>query len=53
MARNAISYGVVAALRAKAETDIAKKKAALSKGVNTGLSNIVMRSARLGTALGS
>src|SRR5687767_518734 len=46
-ARNAISYGVVAARNADAEADIDKKKAALLKGVNTGLSNIVTRTARL------
>jgi choline dehydrogenase-like flavoprotein len=47
LARNAISYGVIAARKADAATDIAKKKAALLTGVNTGLSNIVMRTARL------
>lgn len=49
LARNAISYGVVAALKAETLPDAAQKKAALTapESVNTGLSNIVMRTARL------
>jgi cholesterol oxidase len=47
LARNAISYGVIAARKADVAPDIAKKKAALLTGVNTGLSNIVMRTARV------
>jgi choline dehydrogenase-like flavoprotein len=47
LARNAISFGVVAARKADAESEIDKKKAALLTGVNTGLSNIVTRTARL------
>jgi choline dehydrogenase-like flavoprotein len=46
-ARNAIGHGIIAAIRAENESDPIKKKQLLAGGGNSGLSNIVMRTARL------